>query len=72
MAKKTFDKSRTSETFIVSLSSSQGECWRGNIVWVGGRCQQQFTSMQELMELMGSTMYDGEKPEENENREERK
>lgn len=62
MAKKAFDRSRTSETFIISLTGAQGESWRGNVVWVDGRCQQQFGSMQELMELMGSTLYDGTVP----------
>lgn len=60
-----------SATFVVRVSKKPGEPWTGNVAWVTERCQQNFGSMQELFQLMNSTLtreenrmeadYDGRK-----------
>ena len=42
------------DIFVVRMNRRHGEAWNGNIVWIDGRCEQQFHNMQELIALMDS------------------
>ena len=46
----------TTATFVVRVSRKPGEPWKGNVAWVTERCQQNFSSMQELLELIDDTL----------------
>lgn len=45
-----------SATFLVRVSKKPNEPWQGNVVWVSERCEQTFSTMQELFTLMDSTL----------------
>lgn len=49
-------ETESSATFVVRVSRKPGEPWRGQVSWVTERCQQKFDNMQELFELMDSTL----------------
>ena len=49
------------ETFVIRVNRKGGGAWRGNVVWIGERCEQQFQNMQELIALMDDTL---QRPEE--------
>lgn len=43
-------------TFVVRVTKKPNRPWQGNVVWVTERCEQKFSSMQELFALMDSTL----------------
>lgn len=50
-----------SATFLIRVNKKPNEPWQGNVVWVSERCEQNFTSMQELFQLMDDTLHEEEK-----------
>ncbi|MEG1525478.1 MAG: hypothetical protein RR475_10700 [Clostridia bacterium] len=46
-------------TFLVRVYQNANEPWHGSIVWISGQCERNFSSMQELWELMDSKMCGG-------------
>ncbi len=47
-----------SATFLVRVSKKPHEAWKGNVVWVSERCEQTFSTMQELFQIMDSTLQE--------------
>lgn len=45
-----------SATFLIRVSKKPNEPWQGNVIWVSERCEQTFTSMQELFSLMDESL----------------
>jgi len=43
-------------TFVVRLTKKGAQPWKGHVVWISGRNEQNFNSMQELFELMGTAL----------------
>ena len=50
-----------SATFLIRVNKKPNEPWQGNVIWVSERCEQSFTSMQELFNLMDDTLQKEEK-----------
>ena len=47
-----------SATFLIRVNKKPNEPWQGNVIWVSERCEQTFTSMQELFGLMGDSLQE--------------
>lgn len=52
-----------SATFLIRVNKKPNEPWQGNVIWVSERCEQTFTSMQELFSLMGDSLQKEEEQE---------
>ena len=40
------------ETFLLRVHRSEQGVWNGNVVWIGGKSEQSFANMQELISLI--------------------
>jgi len=47
-----------SATFLIRVHKKPSEPWQGNVIWVTERCEQTFTSMQELFHMMDTTLHE--------------
>lgn len=54
--KKQKTESAASACFLIRVSKKPGEAWHGDVTWVTGQGEQKFESMQELFQLMNSTL----------------
>lgn len=50
------------ETFLLRVHRDEQGVWNGNVVWIGGKSEQSFANMQELVSLIDSAISgeDGE------------
>lgn len=56
MREEMMENGERSATFLIRVNKKPNEPWQGNVIWVSERCEQTFTSMQELFSLMGDTL----------------
>ena len=49
-----------SATFLIRVNKKPNEPWQGNVVWISERCERNFSNMQELFQLMDSTLREEE------------
>ena len=54
------EQGERSATFLIRINKKPNELWQGNGVWVSERCERTFSNMQELFQIMDSTLTDDE------------